>query len=609
MARFLTSDSPLDRMLTHDLAGRIQYGSFLHVVMLGFFTFGTESGRHRHFEALLFLCLLTFTGLARFLAATRRLPYGDSGPVPAAANARVFEAYIVHTTVWTMYVAHIFYSCFGNMVAESIMVVCVAGVTSSGTNVLSSSRPLAYFHLLPQMLVGIVWSFWARDHYGWLIVVVMVVYTVWEMGMTEIQCRHAISTFQAQITLKENGEELRKARDAAEESSAARSRFLANMSHEIRTPLNGLLGLAQILRDDLQGDQHQRTEMFDTMIKSGDHLRSIVDDILDYSKLMAGRMDIEQVAVDLPRLVRESADSLAPMARSKGLHFAVLIAEDVPATVLGDPVRLRQILLNLLSNSIKFTSEGEVEVSVGLGDTAGRVRVTVRDTGIGMSADGLLMLFRDFTQIDASTKRRFGGTGLGLVITKQLVENLGGTIVVESVLGAGSRFVVEIPLVACASVSLPIVTNADCRLPASFRILVAEDNAVNRRIAEVMLKQTGASLDMVEDGAAAVRQHRESPYDLIFMDCNMPEMDGFEATAAIRGLVGEASKVPIIALTANALSEDRQRCLDAGMTDHLPKPVRREDLHDMLRRHVLLSLIRPDSDHAAETDDATHVQL
>jgi signal transduction histidine kinase/CheY-like chemotaxis protein len=577
-------DNRLQRMLSYELARRIQYGAAVHLLMIGFFAFGSEEGRARRVQAGGFAALFLLTGTLRMLAARARLRYGERGGAPAGVLRRMYAAHVLHATAWAGFVAYVLYVCFGDPVAEAVMVVCVAGVASSGSSLLAPSRFLATYHVAAQMTAAAVWSLFARAHMGWVVVMVVGCFVLWELFMVRLQHRHTVDTFATRI-------ELEDARDAAEQASSARSRFLATMSHEIRTPLNGLLGLAQILRDDRTLTAGERAEMFDTMIRSGDHLRAIVDDILDFSKVMAGRMELERVPMDLRLLMHDVSQSLAPAARAKGLDVRVHAGAS-PEWVLGDPVRLRQVVLNLLSNAIKFTFTGGIDMTLGRAP-GGEVRIEVRDSGIGIAEENLNLLFQDFQQIDASTRRRFGGTGLGLAIAKHLVERMGGSIAVKSDLGRGASFAIQIPLAAARpsgildlSVTAPRPAETPAARGAPVRILVAEDNPVNRRIAEVLLRETGAVVEMAENGREAVRMHAADPYRMIFMDGNMPEMDGFEATAAIRAMAGGAGQVPIVALTANALREDRERCLAAGMTDYLAKPVRRDDLHAMVRRYA-----------------------
>ncbi len=517
MVRLLPSDSPLDRMLSYYLADRVQYGAAFHLVMVSFFAFGTQAGQTHRTAGILFSILLTATGILRFATARTRIRHGASDPVPAGVNRRFVLSYLLHTVIWNLYTSYVLYFCFGDVIAESIMVICIAGTSSSATTMLSASRALSFYYVVSQSSVAIVWGYFAQQHYGPVILIVMIVYLVFQLGVCRSQCDHTEAMFAAQLKLKANGEELARARDLAEEASNARSRFLASMSHEIRTPLNGLLGLAQILRDESRSDALERAEMFATMIRSGDHLRSIVDDILDYSKITAGRMVLEQTVVDLNRLIREAVESLASSAQSKSLRLDVSTLPGTAAMVTGDPVRLRQIVLNLLSNAIKFTQQGGVEIRLEPGSRRNleEVRLQVIDTGIGIAPEDQGRLFQDFQQLDASTKRRFGGTGLGLAITKSLVEQMGGTIAIESAKGVGTKFIVDLPLPR--AVGLPATQTGQLGdIPAvplreTMRILVAEDNPVNQRIAQVMLRETGAERQRFGSGAVphrgSVRPH------------------------------------------------------------------------------------------------------
>jgi CheY-like chemotaxis protein/nitrogen-specific signal transduction histidine kinase len=384
--------------------------------------------------------------------------------------------------------------------------------------------------------------------------------------------------WRTQLLLETRGAELRRAKDAAEEASSARSRFLANMSHEVRTPLNGVLGLAELLHDTTLSSEQRG--LLDALQRSGDHLLAIVDDILDFSKIGAGKLTLENVPFDLVHFIRDVSKPVEALAEVKQLRWTVECAPDLCRIVKGDPVRLRQVLGNLLGNAVKFTGAGEIRLHIDH-VRAGWVRFTIIDSGIGISPEDSKKLFQEFSQADSSTTRLFGGTGLGLAISKRLADLMGGDLSVESESGTGSRFVLEIPLPA----SDEAITARGARevavalrLPPNCRILVAEDNPINRMITERFLVGTGAAVDVVQDGRAAVALHSARPYDLILMDCHMPEMDGYEATAAIRSLDNGAAAVPIIAVTASALAEDRDRCLKAGMDGHLSKPLRRNDL-------------------------------
>jgi signal transduction histidine kinase/CheY-like chemotaxis protein len=388
--------------------------------------------------------------------------------------------------------------------------------------------------------------------------------------------------------------ELRKAKEAAENATRAKATFLAMMSHEIRTPLNGIIGMTDALLPDVDRGNRNAVE---TIRRSGEVLLAVLNDILDFSKIEAGKLELEQRVCDLEPVLGDLGALFARLTKEKGLTLKVELEPGIGRLVC-DPLRLRQILSNLVSNAVKFTAEGTVTVSgrrlpADPRFPLGAVALDVVDSGIGIPADKVDRLFKEFSQVDAGTTRRYGGTGLGLAISRRLAEAMGGEISVQSVQGRGSTFTVALPLptalqlatVQAAEPSREVAVLDASRLKG-VRVLLAEDNAINRRVAVALMSKMGVEVHAVENGREALRAWGQGGWDLIVMDMQMPELDGLEATRAIRAAEAEGAfqAIPILAMTANASAEDRRTCLEAGMDEVVTKPTTRAALQSALVR-------------------------
>ena len=415
----------------------------------------------------------------------------------------------------------------------------------------------------------------------WLFGRVMLVLLVTAFAYTSTR------SFEKQLDALTAGErQLERARDQALAAARAKSAFVANMSHEVRTPLNGILGIAQLLsRGKLDAEQR---ELVETLERSGQNLLGVVNQILDFSKLEAGKVQLNPAPVEVARLLDEVVGLFRVAAQAKGLELSAVTSPDCPSCVLVDGEHLRQILHNLVGNALKFTEHGEVQISASA--LPNGVSLVVSDSGPGLDPVQIAELFQPFTQTDRSTTRQHGGTGLGLAISRQLAEAMGGTLSVDSSAGNGAAFCVSVPAPLAQVVAAPIrqPSGAWAR-PIGLRILVAEDNQVNWLVMQKILRHLGQQCELAATGREALDAVRDREFDLVFMDVQMPEMDGLEATRCIRTQLPASRQPWIVALTASVMAEQQAACTAAGMDDYLSKPLQISSVAAALQRHAAIA--------------------
>ena len=591
-SRYALGDKQVNEISLKDLAKRTRYGGFFYLLAFWAAVFSSALARDHleiiGFFSVCFILLQIYRLVLYFqVFSAQHLDF-------LAYSARYAFAYNASASVWVSSSAWLFYINPVVDLAVTINMLSSAGISIGGITVLAPAYKImrSYWLLIcwPYALASVLFI----SEPGNLIIAGLILgYGLFIFVTGKQQNRTYWQALNDNLKLSEQAEELEKAKEAAERAGQAKADFLAAMTHEIRTPMNGVLGMAQLLA---MGDLNEKQKQQVTVINNaGRTLMHIINNILDYSKINAEQLALEKIPFDTRNVVNEVKLLLAPQFEKKPITLKSSI-ENIPSFVLGDPFRLHQILYNLVGNAFKFTEKGEISIEVSSKESDAENTVilsfSVKDTGIGISPEDQEQIFEQFYQV-SHFDPNIRGTGLGLSITQRLVELMGGTISLISEVGVGSRFTVDIPFVLATEVegqklSTPMENIAlQSNIESELCILLAEDNKVNQMICEQFFLKLGCSVDLAETGVMALEKFNGSKkYDVIFMDCNMPEMDGFSTTVAIRRIEKERGlkQIPIVALTAHVEEKIKRQCLDAGMNAFISKPFLFEDIEAMVNK-------------------------